>query len=171
MPTLAGRPAAPLRLRGNHVSFDSNVDNGLDWDFRPGQTSVKVEIGVPTEAFFIAHNRSDKTIVGRAVYNVTPYQVAPYFYKIQCFCFTNEKLGPGETAKMPVVFFIDKGYTKDPDASLFDEITLSYTFYPQKDLTPEAIRQARDLAAGSQAEAAAIRQNSPQSFDNDAPRR
>ena len=153
------------------VRFDSNVGDGLDWDFHPGQTSVKVKIGVPTEAFFIAHNRSDKTIVGRAVYNVAPYQVAPFFYKIQCFCFTNEKLGPGETAEMPVVFFIDKGYAKDPDASLFDEITLSYTFYPQNDLTPEAVRQARDLSAGSQVEAAAVRQNSAQSFDNDAPRR
>ena len=72
---------------------------------------------------------------------------------------------------MPVVFFIDKGYAMDPDASLFNEITLSYTFYPQSDLTPEAVRQARDLSAGSQLEAAAIRQNSAQSFDNDAPRR
>ena len=61
------------------VSFDSNVADGLDWDFHPGQTSVKVKLGVPTEAFFIAHNRSHRTIVGRAVYNVTPYQVAAFF--------------------------------------------------------------------------------------------
>ena len=132
---------------------------------------MKVKLGVPTEAFFVAHNRSDKTIVGRAVYNVTPFQVGPYFYKIQCFCFTNEKLGPGETAKMPLVFYVDKAFAKDPEMRLFNDITLSYTFFREKDLTPEAVRQARDLAAGSQTEATAISQNSPQSFANDAPRR
>lgn len=153
------------------VSFDANVDKALDWDFRPGQSSVRVKFGAPTEAFFIAHNRSDKTIVGRAVYNVTPFQVGPYFYKIQCFCFTNEKLGPGETAKMPLVFYVDKAFSKDPQMRLFNDITLSYTFFREKDLTPEAVRQARDLAAGSQAETTAIGQNGAQSFANDAPRR
>jgi cytochrome c oxidase assembly protein subunit 11 len=153
------------------VNFDANVDKALDWDFRPGQTSVKVKLGVPTEAFFVAHNRSDKTIVGRAVYNVAPFQVGPYFYKIQCFCFTNEKLGPGETAKMPLVFYVDRAFGKDPEMRLFNDITLSYTFFREKDLTPDAVRQARDLAVGSQSEATAISQNTPQSFANDAPRR
>jgi cytochrome c oxidase assembly protein subunit 11 len=153
------------------VRFDSNIADGLAWDFHPAQPSVKVKIGVPTEVYFVAHNLSDKTIVGRAVYNVTPYQVAPFFYKIQCFCFTEEKLGPGETAQMPVVFFLDKGYAKDPDASLFDDITLSYTFYPQDKLTPQAVAQARDLATGSQVEAAGVEEDSNQKFDNDAPRR
>ena len=153
------------------VNFDANVDKALDWDFRPGQSSVRVKIGVPTEAYFVAHNRSDKTIVGRAVYNVAPFQVGPYFYKIQCFCFTNEKLGPGETAKMPLVFYVDKAFAKDPEMRLFSDITLSYTFFRENDLTPDAVRQARDLAAGSQVEAAAIGRNAPQSFANDAPRR
>lgn len=153
------------------VTFDANVDKALDWDFRPGQPSVKVKFGVPTEAFFIAHNRSDKTIVGRAVYNVAPFQVGPYFYKIECFCFTNEKLGPGETAKMPLVFYVDKAFTKDPEMRLFNDITLSYTFFREKDLTPEAVRQARDLAVGSQIEAASISPDSKQSFANDAPQR
>ena len=163
--------AATANSREITVRFDSNVGEGLDWDFTPGQSVVKVKLGVPTQAFFIAHNRSNKTIVGRAVYNVTPYQVAPFFYKIQCFCFTDEKLGPGESAKMPLVFFVDKGYATDPDASLFSELTLSYTFYPKKNLTPEALRQARDLAVGSQVESTAIRENGKQTFDNDAPRR
>ena len=163
--------SAAANSREITVRFDSNVGDGLDWDFRPSQASVKVKLGVATRVTFIAHNRSNKTLVGRAVYNVTPYQAGPFFYKIQCFCFTDEKLGPGETAQMPVLFFIDKGYATDPTASLFDELTLSYTFYPKKDLTPEAIRQARDLAAGSKLEAAAIRQNAKQAFDNDAPRR
>ncbi len=153
------------------VNFDANVDKALDWDFRPGQVSVKVKFGEPTEAFFIAHNRSDKTIVGRAVYNVAPFQVGPYFYKIECFCFTNEKLGPGETAKMPLVFYVDKSFVKDPEMRLFHDITLSYTFFREKDSTPEAVRQARDLAEGSRVELAAIGQNTPQSFANDAPRR
>ncbi|HWG04089.1 MAG TPA: cytochrome c oxidase assembly protein [Beijerinckiaceae bacterium] len=154
------------------VRFDTNVADGLAWDFRPEQPSVKVKIGVPMQVNFVARNLSDKPIVGRAVYNVTPYQVAPFFYKIQCFCFTEEKLGPGETAEMPVVFFLDKGYSKDPDASLFSDITLSYTFYPQDKLTPDAASQARDLGQGSQIEAASIHQNeAQQKFDNDAPRR
>jgi len=152
------------------VRFDSNIANGLAWDFHPEQASVKVRIGVPTIAYFIAHNLSDKAIVGQAVYNVAPYQVAPFFYKIQCFCFTAEKLGPGETAEMPVEFYIDKGYATDPDASLFSDITLSYTFYPQDNMTPQAASQARDLANGSQVEAASIKDGVAPKFDNDAPR-
>ena len=72
---------------------------------------------------------------------------------------------------MPLVFYVDKAFAKDPQMRLFNDITLSYTFFREKDLAPEAVRQARDLAAGSQAEATAISQNSPQSFANDAPRR
>ena len=99
---------------------------------------MKVKIGVPTEVAFTAHNRSNTTIVGQAVYNVTPFQVAPFFYKIQCFCFTSEKLGPGESPDMPVLFYIDKDYVKDPDASRYKEITLSYTFYLEKDFYRQA---------------------------------
>lgn len=170
--TVAPEPSgAATDSREITVQFDANVGNGLDWDFRPSQGSVEVKLGVATRVTFVAHNRSNKTLVGRAVYNVTPYQAGPFFYKIQCFCFTNEKLGPGETAVMPVLFFIDKAYATDPTARLFDELTLSYTFYPKNDLTPEAIRQARDLATGSKLEDAAIHQNGKQAFDNDAPRR
>ena len=152
------------------VFFDSNVHPGLDWDFHPDQPSVKVKIGVPTQVAFTAHNRSNKTLVGQAVYNVTPFQVAPFFYKIQCFCFTSEKLKAGESADMPVLFYIDKDYANDPDAGRYKEITLSYTFYLEKDLTPAATAQARDLAKGSKDEATVIGQNKDLGFANDAPR-
>lgn len=153
------------------VRFDSNVANGLPWDFRPKQDEIKVRLGEPAHAVFIAHNNSDKTIVARAVFNVTPYQVAPYFFKIQCFCFTNEKLKPGETAEMPVEFYIDKDLTKDETASLYRDVTLSYTFYPQKDLKPEAVAATRDLARGSKVEQATLDAGKQVGFDNDAPRR
>jgi cytochrome c oxidase assembly protein subunit 11 len=166
-----GAPSASAAGGGEiTVFFDSNVHPGLDWDFRPDQASVKVKIGVPTHVAFTAHNRSNRTLVGQAVYNVTPFQVASYFYKIQCFCFTSEKLGPGETADMPVLFYIDKDYAKDPDASRYNEITLSYTFYLEKDQTAKAAAEARDLAKGSKAEATVIGQNKDLGFANDAPR-
>lgn len=153
------------------VRFDANVANGLPWDFRPKQQELKLRLGEPAHAVFIAHNKSDHTIVARAVFNVTPYQVAPYFFKIQCFCFTNEKLKPGETAEMPVEFYIDKDLVKDETASLYHDVTLSYTFYPQKDLTPEAMSKTRDLAKGSKVEQAQLKSGKAGGFDNDAPRR
>lgn len=156
------------------VHFDSNVAPGLDWSFEPMQREVTVKLGVPTQIFYTATNHSDKPVVARAVYNITPYQVAPFFYKIQCFCFTNEKLAPGETAKMPVLFYIDKAAATDPDARMMSAVTLSYTFYDQSRFKP-SLSAARDLANGSKKEAKEIDKKVPTStsasFKNDAPRR
>jgi cytochrome c oxidase assembly protein subunit 11 len=169
--------AKPAIADSNHtitVHFDSNVAPGLDWSFKPMQREVTVKLGVPTQIFYTATNHSDKPIIARAVYNITPYQVAPFFYKIQCFCFTNEKLGPGETAKMPVVFFIDKAAASDPDAQIMSDVTLSYTFYDQSRFKP-LLSAARDRADGSKNETAKIDKKAPSSnsasFQNDAPRR
>lgn len=153
------------------VRFDANVGSGLPWEFRPEQREVKARFGEPVKAYYYAKNLSAETVVGRAVFNVTPYQTAPYFFKIECFCFTNEKLGPGESARMPLVLYIDEQMLKDEDTDGFREVTLSYTFYRQEDLSSEEIDSARDLEAGSRSLDASLESGGPTGFDNDAPRR
>lgn len=153
------------------VRFDANVGSGLPWEFRPEQREVKARFGEPVKAYYYAKNLSAETVVGRAVFNVTPYQTAPYFFKIECFCFTNEKLGPGERARMPLVLYIDEQMLKDEDTDGFREVTLSYTFYRQEDLSSEEIDSARDLEAGSRSLDASLETGGPAGFDNDAPRR
>jgi cytochrome c oxidase assembly protein subunit 11 len=112
------------------VRFDTNVDPALDWAFQPEQRSVQVKVGENKLVYFRATNNSDRPIVGHAAFNVSPDIAAPFFDKIQCFCFTEQTLKPGESADMPVVFFVDPAIAEDPDASGIDTITLSYTFYP-----------------------------------------
>lgn len=152
------------------VYFDSTVSPELGWDFRPLQRSVVVHPGMPTRIYYEATNDTSETVVGRATYNVTPYKVAPYFFKIQCFCFTDERLGPHETAKMPVLFYVDEHMLKDADAGDVRQITLSYTFFKEK-LSPDQVAAARDLKGGSAAEDASLSANDKQAFDNDAPKR
>ncbi|MBX6323388.1 MAG: cytochrome c oxidase assembly protein, partial [Rhodospirillaceae bacterium] len=153
------------------VLFDSNVAPGLDWDFHPEQRQLTVKLGEPTTIYYVAKNRSDHTQVARAVFNVTPDEIAPYFFKLECFCFTNERLEPGESARMPVQFYVDRQAAADGTAKDIRAITLSYTFYPQTGLSPEEAAQARDLAAGSAAEAQAQAAGEAGDFVNDAPRR
>jgi cytochrome c oxidase assembly protein subunit 11 len=112
------------------VQFDANVHPGLPWRFEPEQTYVNVAPGARTRILYFAQNLSARAIVGQAVYNVTPDTVGKYFKKIQCFCFSEQTLQPGQKVDMPVIFFVDPGITKDPDTSDVHEITLSYTFYP-----------------------------------------
>jgi cytochrome c oxidase assembly protein subunit 11 len=131
------------------VRFDTNVAPGLDWDFKPLQSQVTTHLGEPTEVYFYSKNLSDKPIVARAIYNVTPFKVGPYFTKTQCFCFTNEILKPGESARMPVVFYVDPKLAKDANTAEVTTITLSYTFFKSKDQGP-----AQDLGARVTAEAA-----------------
>ncbi|WP_157015329.1 cytochrome c oxidase assembly protein [Mesorhizobium xinjiangense] len=153
------------------VSFDANVAPGLPWEFRSEQRRVETRFGEPTKVYYYAKNNSDETVVARAVFNVTPNQTAPYFFKIECFCFTEEKLAPGESARMPLVFYVDEHMLKDKDAEMFRNITLSYTFFRQKQLSPEEVEAARDLKAGSQATEAKLKKAETVGFDNDAPRR
>ncbi|HZV56043.1 MAG TPA: cytochrome c oxidase assembly protein [Sphingobium sp.] len=112
------------------VRFDSNVAPGLAWQFRPEVRSMTVKVGAKNMAVFLAKNTSDKPITGQAAFNVTPNQAGPYFTKIQCFCFTEQTLQPGEEVRMPVLFFVDRKFLDDPDDKDVEEITLSYTFYP-----------------------------------------
>jgi len=112
------------------VDFDTNVAPKLPWTFKPEVPSETIAIGARDMAFFTATNNSDKPITGTATFNVTPAQAGKYFTKIQCFCFTEQTLKPGETARMPVIFFVDPKILTDPDAVDVKNITLSYTFYP-----------------------------------------
>lgn len=115
------------------VSFDTNVNRELGWRFKPEVRKVEVRLGEETLAFFDATNTTDAAVVGKATFNVSPDVAAPYFDKIQCFCFTEQVLAPGERARMPVSFFVDPEILKDPDAKDVKHITLSYTFFKDSD--------------------------------------
>ena len=114
------------RLR---ITFNGSVSDVLPWKFTPQQREVRVLPGETALAFFTATNKSEADIIGVATYSVTPAQVAPYFSKIQCFCFEEQKLNAGEQVDMPVFFFIDPEFVKDPAMRGIDTITLSYTFF------------------------------------------
>ncbi|MFZ5748269.1 MAG: cytochrome c oxidase assembly protein [Pseudomonadota bacterium] len=123
--------AAPGATRHDiTIAFDTNVSPKLPWKFEPELRSEKIAIGARDMAFFRATNNSGQPITGTATFNVTPSQAGKYFTKIQCFCFTQQTLKPGETVRMPVIFFVDPAILDDPDNADTQEITLSYTFYP-----------------------------------------
>jgi cytochrome c oxidase assembly protein subunit 11 len=111
------------------IRFDANIDRGMPWEFHPAQVSQTVRIGARSLAHFTAKNLSDKPITGRASFNVEPEQAALYFHKIQCFCFTEQTLQPGQEVDMPVVYYVDPKILDDPDNKGVDLITLSYTFH------------------------------------------
>jgi cytochrome c oxidase assembly protein subunit 11 len=115
-----------------NVRFDANVSPNLPWQFAPEQVVERVAIGARKMAFFTATNLSGHPITGTASFNVTPELAGAYFTKIQCFCFTSQTLKPGETVRMPVVYYVDPAILKDKEAGKFNEITLSYTFFPDK---------------------------------------
>ena len=111
------------------VRFDTNV-NGLAWRFEPVQASQTVHLGENKLAFFRATNISNRTLTGRALFNVLPEAAGPYFSKLECFCFKNQTLAPGQSAEFPVVYYVDRRYGSDQDSRGAGEITLSYTFFP-----------------------------------------
>ena len=127
-------PAAES-LKGLHgrsikVRFDGNVRGGLPWQFAPAQGPVDVKIGQQNMIFYRAASQSAASTTGSATFNVSPEAAGRYFSKIQCFCFNEQTLQPGQQVEMPVVFFVDPAILDDPDAKDIDEITLSYSFYP-----------------------------------------
>lgn len=128
---------ATISERTIKVRFNADVDPRLPWRFRPVQREVEIRIGEQSLAFFHARNQSDQTIVGQAVYNVTPYKAGPYFDKIACFCFDEQVLGPGEEADMPVSFYVDPAILEDPNTRDVGTITLSYTFFAREEVATE----------------------------------
>jgi cytochrome c oxidase assembly protein subunit 11 len=117
------------------IRFDANVERGMPWEFRPEQVTDTVSIGARDMAIFIARNPSDEPITGTATFNVEPYYVGKYFNKIQCFCFTEQRLEPHQQIRMPVLYYIDPAILDDPEADDVEQITLSYTFHPALDET------------------------------------
>jgi len=120
------------------VRFDANVSPGVNWDFRPNQRVVELRIGETRQVGYTAHNNSTRTTTGTATFNVTPQSAGAYFNKIECFCFTEQTLQPGETADMPIVFFIDPDIVKSEELKDIDTLTLSYTFFPVDEPKPVA---------------------------------
>jgi cytochrome c oxidase assembly protein subunit 11 len=132
---------APLK-RTIAVRFDANVGPGLPWKFEPEQNEIEVRIGEVVTVFYTVTNQAARATTGVAAYNVAPLTVGAYFQKINCFCFTEQTMGPGEKREMPVVFYVDPALAKDSENDGLKTITLSYTFYPVRDPAP------KPLAAG-----------------------
>ena len=131
--------AAPGAVAGQiGVRFDANIDPKLPWKFEPVQETVRIHPGARTTIYYRATNYTARSTTGQAIFNVTPESAGKYFSKIECFCFTEQTLKPGESVKMPVIFFVDPKLRDDPDTKHIDEITLSYTFYPVEN--PESAR-------------------------------
>ena len=122
---------APDHILGRTLTirFDSNVAPGLPWKFEPEQNEIKVHIGEVATVHYKVINQAAREISGQASYNVSPPQVGAYFDKINCFCFTEQRIKAGETREMAVVFYVDPDIVKDRDQDDLNSITLSYTFY------------------------------------------
>ncbi|WP_310533831.1 cytochrome c oxidase assembly protein [Novosphingobium sp.] len=114
------------------VRFDGNVDKGMPWRFGPEQITQTVRLGARTMAVYSAKNTSDRPVVGRASFNVSPDEAGKYFTKIECFCFTEQRLEPGQDIRMPVTYYVDPDILKDPEAKAIQQITLSYTFHEDR---------------------------------------
>lgn len=112
------------------VAFDSNIGRGMHWKFAPDQREQTIDIGGRSMAFFTASNPTGEAITGSATFNVTPEVAGKYFTKIECFCFTEQTLEPGQSVRMPVIYYVDPAILNDRNTKDVQEITLSYTFYP-----------------------------------------
>lgn len=132
-----------LKDRTITVRFNSDIATDLDWRFKPVQRSIDLNPGETGLAFYEAVNQAERDVSGTATFNVTPLKAAPYFVKIECFCFTEQTLSPGQVAQMPVTFYVDPAIAEDQNLDDVTTITLSYTFF-------------RDLDAMTEREAAAL---------------
>ena len=144
---LAPTDAEILADREITVRFNSDIEPALDWRFKPVQRSITLNVGATGLAFFEARNRHSEAVTGTATFNVTPLKAAPYFVKIECFCFTEQTLEPGQSAQMPVTFFVDPEIVLDDNLDDVSTITLSYTFFrtdPAEPVEPRTSAQLSD---------------------------
>jgi cytochrome c oxidase assembly protein subunit 11 len=115
------------------IKFNADIDPALPWTFVPGEKLHKAKVGEQALTYFVAHNKSDKPVTGRAVYNVVPHKAGQYFVKMECFCFTEQTLEAGQKVDMPVSFYIDPAIMDDHELDNLNTITLSYTFFLNKE--------------------------------------
>ncbi|MFN3523875.1 MAG: cytochrome c oxidase assembly protein [Phenylobacterium sp.] len=139
--TVRRAEAAPDKVldRKLTIRFDVNTRN-LPWDFSAEQVSQDVKLGETAMAFFKVTNHGDKPVTGRAIYNVVPESAGAYFRKLQCFCFSDQTIQPGETIEFPMIYFVDPEFATDFETKGKSEVTLSYTFFPAVDAPPEPQR-------------------------------
>jgi cytochrome c oxidase assembly protein subunit 11 len=142
-------PASGPLTRRIGVRFDSNVAPGLPWKFEPEQTEINVQVGEVVTVFYTVINQAARATTGQAAYNVAPLTVGAYFQKINCFCFTEQTMSPGEKREMPVVFYVDPALVANADNDGLNTITLSYTFYPVKDAPKPVAASEPDKRKGS----------------------
>jgi cytochrome c oxidase assembly protein subunit 11 len=143
---VAGARAKPID-RVVTVSFSGDVNSGMPWAFYPKQNKIEARVGETYLAFFEAKNLSNKPITGTATFNVSPEPWGPYFVKIQCFCFTEQTLLPGQSVEMPVTFYLDPALADDKLLSRMSDVTLSYTFFKSADQAPAEDAPAKVGAA------------------------
>ncbi len=129
------------------IRFDSNVAAGLGWDFRPKEREVTINVGANGLAFYVARNTRGHDTTGTATFNVTPNIAGQYFVKVECFCFQEQTLAPGEAVDMPVAFYIDPAIVDDPDLKNLPQITLSYTFFEVDEPEERTVSQAGEQNA------------------------
>ena len=147
-PQVATAAPADILQRRVKVRFDANVAGGLPWRFEPEQNSIEVKIGEVVTVKYRVVNESARETVGIASYNVSPATVGAYFSKINCFCFTDQRLEAGEKRDMTVVFFVAPDIVKDSEQDDLDTITLSYTMYPARQAEPARGENATAPATG-----------------------
>jgi cytochrome c oxidase assembly protein subunit 11 len=140
-------PAHEVSGRTITVRFDSNVAPGLPWNFEPERRTIDVKLGQVVTIYYAVTNESARVTTGQAGYNVAPPTVGIYFEKINCFCFTQQIMKPGEKRDMAVVFYVDPKLAKDSEEDTLSNITLSYTFYPVR-LAPSLPPQAGEEKEG-----------------------
>lgn len=131
------------------VRFDGSVDRTLPWAFKPLQTTQTVQIGARSLAAYSAKNLSDRPVTGRASFNVEPDEAGKYFKKIQCFCFTEQTLQPGQEVRMPVTYYVDPEIMQDEEARQIKQITLSYTFHEDRSASAKAGAKPLDRLANA----------------------
>lgn len=130
------------------VRFNADVNNSINWDFKPDTHAVDVHVGEAMTIAYRATNLEDRAVIGTATYNVTPEKAGQYFSKIQCFCFTEQKLEPGQSIDMPVNFYVDPAMADDPEMADVKTITLSYTFFRAADQSAALPTPGKGAAAG-----------------------
>lgn len=143
-PTTISQNSEVILEKEINIRFDASVERGMSWEVKPVQREVDIKIGETTLIFYEAHNPSDSLVAGQASFNVVPFSAGSYFNKIECFCFEEQVIKPGETVRMPVSFYVDPDIVIDKEAKYVKSITLSYTFHEIE--LPELVSNSKNVA-------------------------